>query len=500
MTDTMTQLRETVKKARDEQARHQDELREIHERAGSRALTPGEQERFDRITRARDKAHERAEEAEAQWSDEMMRAVQNGSVVTVRGDGFGDPLEYTRAGVTYSGSPAFHSGADPWAGDRPSTEAAARDNAMRAIERSHAPDHAKSIATELVRSEKDGPIASRWARATSNPDYLTAFQKLWNDPQRGHLEWTPGERQAHQEVAMVQRAMSLTDNAGGFMVPFSLDPAIILTGAGSINPVRQIARVVQTTTDQWAGVSSAGVTASWDAEAAQVSDDAPTLAQPSVTVHKGSAFIPFSIEVGMDAVGFSMEAAKLLADAKDQLEAVGFVSGSGDGQPKGLITALDGTAAEVAPVTPETFAVADVYALIEALPARWQPNASWQANLSIINKVRQFSTGTGPQHAFVADLTAGQPPTLLGKRLFENSNMDGAWNAAATADNFVLVVGDHSQYIVADRIGTTIELVPHLFGANGRPTGQRGYYMYFRTGADVSTVNAFRVLNIATAA
>ena len=44
---------------------------------------------------------------------------------------------------------------------------------------------------------------------------------------------------------------------------------------------------------------------------------------------------------------------------------------------------------------------------------------------------------------------------MLGKPLRENSNIDGAWNVAATADNLVLLVGDFSNYIVADRIGTS---------------------------------------------
>lgn len=374
-----------------------------------------------------------------------------------------------------------------------------RSDALAAIDRAeHSPDHAKATAEALVRS--GDPLAARWARVTSNPQYLTAFQQVYADPTRGHLVWSEAERAAHAEVVHLQRAMSLTDNAGGYMVPFSLDPTVNITGNGSINPVRQIARVVQTATDSWNGVTSSQVSASWDAEAAQVSDDSPTIGAVPIPVYKGAAFVPFSIEVGMDAAGFAQSTAMLLADAKDQLEATACVTGNGTTAPKGFVTALDGTASEVAPTTVEVFAVEDVYKLIEALPPRFQANARWQAPLAVINKMRQFSTGTGPQHAFVADLTAGQPPTVLGKPLHENSNMDGSWNVAASADNFILVVGDHSQLVLVDRIGTTIELVPHLFGADGRPTGQRGYYCHFRSGQDVTTINAFRVLNLATTA
>jgi predicted phage gp36 major capsid-like protein len=54
-----------------------------------------------------------------------------------------------------------------------------------------------------------------------------------------------------------------------------------------------------------------------------------------------------------------------------------------------------------------------------------------------------------------------------------------------------------SKYGIVDRLGTTIELIPHLFGASNRfPTGQRGLYVYGRTGAGVLAVNAFRYLEV----
>lgn len=387
---------------------------------------------------------------------------------------------------------------DPWA-EKAATPTEARSLALTAIERSTAPDHAKQTATVLAERNS---TAARWAQVTSDPAYLRAFYKLWNDPQRGHLEWTPEEHQAHAEVVTFQRAASLTDASGGYMVPFSLDPAIMLTSAGSVNPMRQVSRVEQTVTDSWNGVTSEGVTAAWYAEAAQVTDDAPTLAQPAIPVHRGSAFIPFSLEVGMDAIDFGRQCALLLADAKDQLEAEAFTTGAGAGsnKPKGIITAVAADAGSiVAPTTAETFASTDTYKVQEAVPARWRANARFMANLSIINKIRQFDTGGGS--AQIAQLGEATPSRLLGWPLHENSTMDGAYDAAATAaHNYLLLAGDFQHYVIADRIGTTVELVPHLFGANGRPTGQRGYFMWFRTGGDCTNTDAFRLLDIPTTA
>jgi HK97 family phage major capsid protein len=65
---------------------------------------------------------------------------------------------------------------------------------------------------------------------------------------------------------------------------------------------------------------------------------------------------------------------------------------------------------------------------------------------------------------------------------------------SGAADYLVLSV-DFSQFAIVDRVGTTIEVIPHLFGANQRPTGQRGFYMHFRVGTGVLVPDAFRLTN-----
>ncbi len=60
------------------------------------------------------------------------------------------------------------------------------------------------------------------------------------------------------------------------------------------------------------------------------------------------------------------------------------------------------------------------------------------------------------------------------------------WSAMDTtlADNKnIIIAGDFSKYVVADRLGMNVELVPMLFGASHRPTGQRGMYAFWRNTA-----------------
>jgi HK97 family phage major capsid protein len=66
----------------------------------------------------------------------------------------------------------------------------------------------------------------------------------------------------------------------------------------------------------------------------------------------------------------------------------------------------------------------------------------------------------------------------------------------ASAADYISIYGDIAKaYTIADRVGTTIEFVPHLFGANARPTGQRGWFMYRRVGGNLVNASAARLLN-----
>ena len=102
----------------------------------------------------------------------------------------------------------------------------------------------------------------------------------------------------HRRRADGRPACRLPSVAPRATVPAPIDTTIIDTGAHSHNPFRQLATVKKITGTYWTGVSSAGVSASWDSEASEVSDDAPTLAQVQIGTHKGAAFVPFSIESG----------------------------------------------------------------------------------------------------------------------------------------------------------------------------------------------------------
>jgi len=361
-----------------------------------------------------------------------------------------------------------------------------RGRALTAVEKMpHADDKARSAAVDTLERFDDsrGSVAERYL-LTGSEAYRSGFAKAIAG--RTHA-LTP------DESAALDRAASLTDGSGGYAVPFLLDPSVTLTSNGTNNPFRQISRIVRGTSDVWNGVNSAGISAGWVAEGVENTDNAPTLTAPAITAHKASAFVPYSIEIDQDWQQMQSEMSMMLMDAKDVLEGAAFATGSGTGQPVGIVTALVASSPSVitASAGSNVFAKADLYNLIEAVPPRFRGNGAWVCNLAITNDIRAFGS---TYDAFTVDLTAGGVAQLLGRPLYESSDMDGTYGSG---ENYVLVYGDWSNYVIFDRIGMSVELIPHVFGTtNNYPTGQRGLYAHWRVGADSRNDAAFSVLNI----
>jgi HK97 family phage major capsid protein len=371
-----------------------------------------------------------------------------------------------------------------------------RSRALRANEAADfLPDEARSHMERMLREDADPDARlARFVTVTSDRAYLRAFGAWMNDTVSGGHSWTDEERQAVQRVQLLQRGMTLgAGGAGGFLVPYELDPNVIISSSGYVDPMRAVARVETTAYNEKRFVTSTGVTSNWYAEEAEVTDNTPALLQPTITCKKAMAFVPVSFEVYEDS-SIAQQIGALFADSKAAEEARVFTTGNGTTEPKGVITAVSAVAGSVIATGTNALATGDLYANQAALPARWRPNAKWMMNLSILNGYRQLPQATGLNYSIIND--SGPMPTALGWTIHENSNMDGTLTAAAA--DYTLLSGDFKQYALVDRIGATIEVVPQLMGANRRPSGQRGFLLHWRVGADVLVSDAFRLTNHST--
>jgi HK97 family phage major capsid protein len=325
----------------------------------------------------------------------------------------------------------------------------------------------------------DGDLVARALLATERPAYKSAFGKAI----AGQHGFTPDEARALDEA----RAASLTSGNGGYGVPVLIDPTIVLTAQESLSAVRQISTVIPVTTNVWKGVTSAGVTWSWDAEAAAVSDDAPTLVQPSITTYAARGFIPYSIEISQDYPSFAEEFGRLLSEGYDELRAAAYVTGS---TPIGILTALDAnTNVEVTPTTDGSFAAVDIDKVWTALPDRAKRNATWLMSSDVSSYIGIWGDAFGGQ---TVDL-AGVPTTLRGRPIAIDSAMP-SFTGTTGASN-ILIVGDFKRFYVIERMGMSVEPIQMLFDVTtNMPTGQRGIFAMARAGSDSIDDDRFRLL------
>lgn len=349
--------------------------------------------------------------------------------------------------------------------------------------------HFERTLKRHAMSKKPEDVA--WAQnllARQRPEYVEGFAKLM----MGRGDLLTGEERAAVAVG--------TSANGGYLVPTHLDPTIILTNDGSGNEMRSIARVVTLTAGNiWHGVSSAGVTASYDGELVEVSDDSPTFGNPSVETNRAQSFVQASIEAFEDIAGLGTDVLMLFADARDRLEGDKFVNGSGTKQPRGIVTALDAnTNVELLVTTAATIGLVDLDTVYKAVPRRWRKRSTWfmhpRYNLGIKD------LGTAVSASYTTDLTQAPSDRILGRPVVESD--DAPQTQTTTAKDNLLILGDFSSYVIVDKPGgMSVEFIPHLFNTTTNlPDGRRGWYAYWRNGGNSVNDLAFRLLQDKTTA
>lgn len=370
-----------------------------------------------------------------------------------------------------------------------------RDAALRTLERhldqGQLTTEAVDRVDELVRDRDPMGVDAAYVTAAGSEEYDQAFGKMLRYGDGAVLRMTREEQDAVQVVNRAEQMRAAlavgAGGTGGFAIPISIDPSINLASNGVINPIRQLADVRTMSTRELRLVASDGVVAQYQLEGAEAIDNSPTLVQPTLVANRATSFIPFSFEVDQDWLTVRQELATLIADAKDTLEATKFLVGSGTNEPQGILTGLT-TTQRVQTTGAGAIAVGDVYALKASLgQTRFSGGAEWLINPSRLDSVYRLTPSGSTTEPQLMDARTGQ---LLGRPTYEMSTMA----TATTTTTKWAVYGDiRAGYVIGDRLGLSLEIIPHLFGATNRyPTGQRGAYAIWRNDGRVKVPNALR--------
>lgn len=350
------------------------------------------------------------------------------------------------------------------------------------------PGYNGSAEMYLKRHRKD----ISWSRnllARATPDYLEAWEKA-----------VTGREILMSDIERAAIAVG-TNTAGGYLVPTHLDPTLILTNSGAKDVVREMSRVVSLTggANRWNGVSTAGSTASWDAELTEVSDDTPAIAPIQIPIFSAKSLIQASIESFEDISGLATDVQMLLQDSRVRLEAAAHLTGNGTTAPCGIFTALDAnTNVELQLTTGHTWTLADLQRVANALGDRWTDGAQWLMHPNFLGEIQALGTALGATYS--TDITQPYTQQLLGHPVKQSFTAPST-SQTTTVDN-LLVFGLFSNFVIVDKPGSTsIEFIPHMFNtSNNLPDGRRAWYMHFRNGSDSVNDLAFRLLQDKTTA
>ncbi len=258
---------------------------------------------------------------------------------------------------------------------------------------------------------------------------------------------------------------------GGALVPEDWRAELVKRMMG-FTVVRQFARQVTTTRDvvEWPKLEggderhTSAVRVTWIDEV----PDSATVAQTNFTL--GTARIPIdTVMARLDisrnlledaAINVPSLVSELFAEEMALDEDEQFLIGVGGGRPYGILGVREGAA--YAPQTgignttsgDASLLTADgLIDLVYEPDAQYLQNAVMIGNKTTFRSIRKLKDGNS-DYLWQAGIERGAPPTVLGYDYHMNQNLQ-----AVAAGAYPLIFGDLRGYVIADRVGMTVERV-----------------------------------------
>lgn len=249
------------------------------------------------------------------------------------------------------------------------------------------------------------------------------------------------------------------DTTGGFLAP-SQFLAEIIKGVQEFSPVRAFARVIPTSNREIKIPVRTGVfAATWVAEAGTRTETTGlTYGLEVIPNHELYALSDISNELLEDAA-FNMEE-QLALEFSEQFgvaEGTAFISGSGSGQPEGIINGAGlknvnttGTGA------PKKIASDDVVDAFFAVAESYQRNGSWLLHRGTIQAIRKLKESTTNAYIWQSGLADGTPSTIMSRPYREAKDLVSDGVAGAVGDVIGLFGDFRRGYVISDRVAISI--------------------------------------------
>jgi HK97 family phage major capsid protein len=275
-----------------------------------------------------------------------------------------------------------------------------------------------------------------------------------------------------------------------------------------ISKLRGICRV-QTTSAEKIQIPAlaADTTAYWSTEQASFANsNTPTVGMITIPVHEMRGLLLLS-QQNIEDSQFNLESfiKERLTLQFAKTEGLAFVSGDGNGKPRGILSYPIKSSASYAGGSAGKNNVTDAIAYMPSgnastitadcilnvlmdLKADYAPNATWIMTRASLNSIRLLKDS---QNRPLWQPFAGSnlPSTIYDRPYLEVPDMP-----EIAANAYPIIVGDFKNYMIVDRVMMSMQQLNELYAASG----MIGFIARQRVGADLLIPEAMRVLKIAT--
>ena len=256
---------------------------------------------------------------------------------------------------------------------------------------------------------------------------------------------------------------------GGFLVPeefraqimmLALEDAIIRPRATIIPMTRETMAIPTVRDTSHASTVHGGVRAYWTPENTASTASEPTFSQARLNAEKLAGHTQLSMELNEDsAIAIEALLTQMYGNAVAYFEDDAFITGTGAGQPTGILNA-----AALVTVAKETSQAAStiVWENVVKMFARMLPqsmgNAVWIANNDTIPQLAtmSLSVGTGGSAIWLQNGQGALPTSILGRPIIYTEKAE----TLGTAGD--LYLADIRQYLIGDRRSLMIANSPHF--------------------------------------
>lgn len=275
---------------------------------------------------------------------------------------------------------------------------------------------------------------------------------------------------SHSERELFTKSFETAqDNQGGFFIGQQLSNQV-LTLMKDMTFMRNFATVISINGSDSLGVPSVDTDpadADWTSEIGTVTaDDTARTGLRELKPILLSKYVKVSQKLARTSPNFLNTLLDRLAYKHGLAEDKGFITGTGINQPLGIFTASANgitTSRDVTTASAGALVADDVIDTFLGVKGQYALKGTWALSRTVLARIRKMKDTNGA-YTWVAGF-AGTPGTICDRpyQVVEHAN---AW--ATTANTYLAVFGDMSQYWIAESAGVSIQRLDELLALNNQ--------------------------------